>query len=620
MYHGPGDPRSARRSLDMPAGFSPEATARVVLARVRKLLDDYTPGLPVERGLPDILTTTLNDPALERERLFLLGWLHWLNDDPAAAELLLAEAMHRACEENAIEALAESAYWGARVRLLLGRGEALTKFESVLRTLGGSPRATAWFVDLLGRAGRIDRAEQVWKSVRGNRRVAGCAEGPLLEARMLLRHGEITAAERLLSEVKPTSGVVWVEHRLLLAWIAVTQKQHDKGRDLLRQAREGPYPPSALQTWTALVEQRVRGESAGDEGAGRVPPALRDYLRGQQARLAGQAEQGIAAYRAALGSPVAQPFARYALACLGQDDLAALLASQPGLFLAVRCRARLAVERFRRREASSAEYLDVLQQAAVTGYEDAAAEHFRHLATALQQLQPDTAFVRELGASPNTDAAARNAFRAALELAMRRLPPAAARELFLEWSKRADLDEELRSLVGRQLLRVLLLDGASDDGASAAVECLLPGEPLLTLTGQPAAQARGLSPLLALRAGGAAIRLWQAAHTLAPKSAGPERCARKCANCIPCRAGRDWHRRCCCKKRPSAAMSRLWSRCWMRWTPGVACARRRASCSARLKASPPPIPAGGTACRVGYNCGTWQPSVPPGRHWRRKPD
>ena len=29
--------------------------------------------------------------------------------------------------------------------------------------------------------------------------------------------------------------------------------------------------------------------------------------------------------------------------------------------------------------------------------------------------------------------------------------------------------------------------------------------------------------MLALRAGGAAIRLWQAAHTLAPKSAGPER-------------------------------------------------------------------------------------------------
>ncbi|HEY7158223.1 MAG TPA: hypothetical protein VH575_30000, partial [Gemmataceae bacterium] len=505
---------------------SPEAAARVVLGRIRQLLDAYMPNMPVERPrLPDVLAAVLNDPILERERLFSLGWLHWLNDEPAAAESFLAEATRRAREQNATEALAESAYWCARVRLLLGRSEALAEFESVLRTLGGSPRATAWFVDLLGRAGRVDRAEQVWKSVRGNRRVAGCVEGPLLEARMLLRRGERATAERLLSETMPTNGVVWVEQRLLLAWIAASQKQQEKARDLLRQACEGPYPAAALQTWTARVEQRLGSEPAGDEGAEHAPAALRDFLNGQRARRQGRTEEAIVAYRAALGSPMAQPFARYGLACLGQEDFAALLASQPGLFLAVRSRARLAVERFRRRAATAAECLDALQQAAVNGYRDAAAEHFRRLAAVLQQRQPDAAVVGELAANPNTDAAARNAFRAALELAVRCLSPIEARAVLLEWAKREDLNEELRRLVGRQLLRLLLLT-ETDEETSATVERLLAGEPLLTLThnshNQPGARATGAShPSLALRAGSdsPAAHLWQAAHHLDPQSA-----------------------------------------------------------------------------------------------------
>jgi hypothetical protein len=479
MYHGAGDPRSAQRSRDTLAGFSPEATARTVLTRLRKLLDAYTPGVPVERThLPESLAVTLGDAVLERERLFALGWLHWLNDEPAAAEPLLAEALRRAREQNADEALAEAAYWSTRVRLLLGRSEALAEYENVLRSLGGSPQATAWFVDLLGRAGRIDRTEQVWKSVRGNRRVAGCAEGPLLEARMLLRRGEPTPAERLLREAAPENGVVWVERLLLLAWIAAMGKQAEKARELLRQAREGPYPAAALRSWTARIEQRLRGEGSA-EGE-RVPAALRDFLSGQQARREGRTEQAMAAYRAALTSPLAQPFARYALAYLGQEDMAALLAGQPGLFLAVRCRARLAGERFRRREASPAEYLDALQLAAIYAYQDTAAEHLRRLAEALQQRQPDPSAVRELATGACTDAAGRNAFRAALELAVRRLPAAATRELLLDWVKRTDLTEELRALVGRQLLRLLLLAG-NDEEASEAVTRLLPDESLLIL-------------------------------------------------------------------------------------------------------------------------------------------
>jgi len=526
MYHGASAPRCAQRSRDLPAGFSPEATARTVLARLRKLLDAYTPGMPIERThLLENLGIPLGDAVLERERLFALGWLHWLNDEPGAAEPLLAESLRIACEQNAGETLAELAYWSTRIRLLLGRIEAMAEYESVLRSLSGSPRAAAWLVDLLGRAGRIDRAEQVWRSVRGNRRVAGCAEGPLLEARMLLRRGELIPAERLLQEAAPASGVVWVERLLLLAWIAAAQKQAEKARQLLRQTSRGPYPAAVLQAWTARIEQRLRG--GGNVESPRVPAPLRDFLHGQQARREGRTEDAVTAYRAALGSPVAQPFARYALADLGQEDLAALLASQPGLFLAVRCRARLAEERFRRREASAAEYLEALQHAAVHGYQDAAAEHFRHLAEALQQRQPNPAAVRDLAATPCTDAAGRNTFRAALELAVHRLPAAETRERLLDWAKRIDLTEELQSLVGRQLLRLVLLT-TMDEEMSAAAARLLPDEPLLILAqsqNKPGAPATGASnPSLALRAcDSPAVRLWLAAQCLDPQAAESER-------------------------------------------------------------------------------------------------
>ena len=521
MYHGAGDPRSARRSRDLPAGFSPEVTARTVLSRLRKLLDAYTPGMVIERTrVPESLAVPLADAALERQRLFALGWLHWLNDDLAAAEPLLADALRRSREQNAGEALAEAAYWSTRVRLLLGRSEAMAEYESVLRSLSGSPLAAAWLVDLLGRSGRIDRAEQVWKSVRSNRRIVGCAEGPLLEARMLLRRGELTPAERLLIEAKPTSGVVWVERLLLLAWIAATQKQTEKARELLRQASAGPYPAAALRSWSARIEQRLGVE--GSTESERVPAALRDYLHGQKARREGRTEDALTAYRAALDSPLAQPFARYALACLGQEDLAALLASQPGLFLAVRCRARLTGERFRRREAGPAEYLDALRHAAVQGYQDAASEHLRRLAEALQQRTPDPATVCALAAGPCTDAAGRNAFRAALELAVHRLPAAEAREQLLDWAKRTDLTEELRALVGQQLLRLLLLANR-DEEMSAAVARLLPDEPLRMLA------SGGLQPPVDCEIQGAdaprspAASLWNAAQRLDRQSPESER-------------------------------------------------------------------------------------------------
>jgi hypothetical protein len=452
MYQASGDSRNAQSARETFPPFDSEATARAILARVRKLLDSFTPGSTIDPARTQaLLAVPLNDPEGERERLFALGWLHWLNDEPDMAAGRLNEAMRLAREQHANEALAESAYWYARVRLLMGHGEVLGEYETVLKTLVGQPRAAAWFVDLLGRAGRVDRAEQVWKAVRGNRRVVGCIEGPLLEARMFLKRDDWTQAERLLAEWTPSSCVVWVERLLLLAWIAANQKQADKAREWMKQARAGLYPPSALQTWSSRIEERLGGSKSRTD---RLSPALHDFVRGQQLRGEGRIEPAIAAYRAALGSPSAQPFARYALACLGQDDLAELLAHQPGLFLAVRCRARLTAARFLRREASPAELLDALRHAEVNGYRETWSEHYRNLANILQTRAADVSTAREWAAQTCADAVGRNVFRATLEWAMGHLSDEDKQELLRAWSQRVDLPTELRSLTEGQLLRL----------------------------------------------------------------------------------------------------------------------------------------------------------------------
>jgi hypothetical protein len=480
MYQRGEQVRTAQARGDAAPDPTPEAAARLALARVRKLLEAYTPGMPCNRPqLQAALAAPLNDPAAETERLFAAGWLAWLEGNPAAAEPLLEEAVVRARATGTTALLPQAAYWATRVRLRRGRLEAFAEYDEVLRTLGGAAQATAWLIDLLWRAGRVDRAEQVWKSLRANRKVSACPEGPLLEARVLLRRGELAAAERVLNEGVPTSGVVWVERQLLLAWVAFTGKQSDRGWALLEHARAGPYPAGALDTWARLCERRSRGAGldAGEVGA---PPALEDYLRGQQARLAGEAEAAAAAYRAALASPAAQPFARYGLACLGQEDPAAVLQAQPGLFVAVRCRARLALERFRSRQTSPADCLDALQQAAAAGYKDPAGEHLRRLALALSQRQPATESLRQLAAEGGPGAADRR--RAALELATRRLGAAEARALLAEWAQKGGpMAAGSDKVVGRQLLRLLLAEKTLEPGALAALRGVLAGDPLLCL-------------------------------------------------------------------------------------------------------------------------------------------
>ena len=102
-----------------------------------------------------------------------------------------------------------------------------------------------------------------------------------------------------------------------------------------------------------------------------------------------------------------------------------------------------------------------MQQAEAAGYQPGGAEHYRRLALALKQRTPHAADLRRLADAPAADgeAAARNALRAAVEVAARLLPPPEALALLLEWVRqgRVQSDETVRGFVGRHLLRLALL-------------------------------------------------------------------------------------------------------------------------------------------------------------------
>jgi len=512
--------RMAGRVREMLTAHTPEEAARLALGRVRKALTDWKPGLVFDPArLRVVLATPLSGPVLEIERHFSLGWLAWLADDLAEAVTLLTEAFNRCPKDSNNDWFPLTAYWRARVRLLLYQPEALADYEAVLRTLKGSPQGTAWFVDLLWRAGRVDRAEQVWKSFRTNKKVTSCEEGPLLEARSTLRRGELAPAEKALTEAAPVNGVVQVERCLLLAWIATAQKQPQKAAEWLEQAARGPYPASARERWSRLLQWRSQGTGIADP-ADLQSPLLRDLALGQQARLEGRPDEAIAALQQARSNPVIEPFARYALACLGKDDPAAILASQPGLFLALRCRARQTLERFRTRAATPAELLDALHSASGSKFSDSAAEHFRLIAQLFQRREPSPDDLRAIRATPESLPQRRNLFRAALELAVRRLSAAAQRELLQEWARLPwlEAEPELRALLSRPLLRLVLQQGSAEGPDRAILEQLHPEEPLLALLAPREASEDACSTE------SPPVALLQAARSLARKATpeGPE--------------------------------------------------------------------------------------------------
>ncbi len=486
MYETPTTPRDAGRLLEVPVGLDPALAARQALARVRKLHAGYSASMSAAPArLGKALDQPFREPPLERERLFALGWLRWLEGDLSGAAGLLGEGERRAREAPADEApsaypdlpplepgllFARLAYWNARVRNLLEMPPAVGDYEGLLRRLGGSPQATAWYVDLLWRAGRVDRAEQVWKSVRGNKRVLGCDEGPLLEARVLLRRGELGQAEKLLREAAPASGVVWVERYLLWSWALAGLRQVDRAAELLAFARQGPYPARALTLWQEALDARRDGRPLVPAD---LPTGWRHLAHGQAARAEGQIDVAEAAYQEAQALAVVAPFARYGLVCLGKDDAGATLAVAQGAFFVVRLRARHALERFCRREIEPDELLDALHHAQAAGYGEPWMPQARRLATLLQEREPTPASLGQFLLEQEGDPARRNALCLVLEVALRRLSPGDALTLLRSLAGQEWLDSsaELRQALEQALLHLRLRtgDGSALDEAAALV-------------------------------------------------------------------------------------------------------------------------------------------------------
>jgi tetratricopeptide (TPR) repeat protein len=481
-----GRHHAARQALEAQANLDLEAAGLLALCWVRQVLSDCPHGVYVDAPvLQAALSTPFDHPRLEADRRFGLGWLHWLAGDPALAEPHLSTAVQALLAE---QAAGEAAYWLGRVRLLCGQAAAVGEFERVLKGTPAAPPLTCWFVDLLWRSGQFDRVEGVWKTVRSNKRVLACDESPLLEARLLLHRGEAAPAERLLADARPRGGVVEVERLLLLAWAVAAQNRMDQAADLLRQAEAGPYPVAALRTWQQLLDLRSGRTMAPVEAVlGDVPGVWRDWLAGQRARAEGRCDEATTALRSAAAVPALAPFARYALACLGEGDFGAVLGGQPGWFLAARCRARVALDRFCRRDASPAEWLAALQLAETAGYRPPAAEHFRRLALALKQRTPHAEDLRRLvdRSTEEGEPAAGNVLRAAVEVAACLLPPREAVPLLCEWAQtpRVGADDSLRTGVGRELLRLVLRGaGPAQTGSALGVaESLLDRDPFVPL-------------------------------------------------------------------------------------------------------------------------------------------
>src|SRR5579863_1651839 len=157
MYQRQDNARAGRGGPDGLSSVSPEIRSRHAAARVRQALADAPAGFSLDGAqLHRALAVELTDPCQAGERCFALGWLHWL-----AGELLPAEPLLRRATEllpAASPELARAAFWLARVRILTHQPDPVSDFERLLRSLSGSPQATCWFVDLLWRSGRADRA------------------------------------------------------------------------------------------------------------------------------------------------------------------------------------------------------------------------------------------------------------------------------------------------------------------------------------------------------------------------------------------------------------------------------------------------------------------------------
>lgn len=361
MYDSTAQPRRAGRELGERGVSTPRYDA---LSRTRNLLIAFKPGLNPDRvRLLDALSVPLADH--EGERLALRGWLLWSLDRHAEAVTTLEEAESQTQQSGENHTITLAAYWLARVRLCLRR-EAVEPYEQCIRQREDTPQSTAWLVDLLWRAGRLERAEPMWKSVRVNPRVLACDEGSLLDVRLHLRRGEFGQAEKRLREMTPHSGPLAAERHLLLAWL----RPNERSAEQLALAEACPYPASALASWRNWLELRTRGALLTRDN---LPPGWREWVEAQQRRAGGQPSAHL--YRAA-----GLPLARYGLVVQGEERAADLVPLVGDAFFGQRLRAWQAIERFCSRELSSILLVEMLSQVERAGYRCAAMEHFKRLA------------------------------------------------------------------------------------------------------------------------------------------------------------------------------------------------------------------------------------------------
>lgn len=499
MYRNPETFRLPTLRRPSRRGLVPQEALRLALSRIDKAQSAYRADLHFD---PARLRTRLNmvvpGAPHETARVWSLGWLAWLLGENDKAELLLDQAAQMAKTAGDLELLAKAGYWLARVQMLREKPEALPNYEGLLRVLKGSAQGTVWFVDLLIRSGRLDRAEQVWKSVKANKKVAGANEANFIEARLALRRGETAAAEKLLQEMPETNGVLEAEKRLLLAWMAASRKQDATALQLWEEASERLYPPAALDAWRELLALREKGDA--DLFVADVP-SLRPLFRGQIARLEGRTDDAIAAYREALQLAANQPWARYGLALLGADDLNEVQALATNVFLAARCRLWLALQKFALRQLSPEDWLTAVQQQLGQGVRpNAALEHFRLLGLALRQARPPVETLQQLldQANARTGPQRRNFLRAFLELADKAAPQVVKEVLPQEPLGELWDDPAARQALDRLRLRAALAGGdepwtlarlATRMNALPQSDALAPARQLLDPLGRPLTDA-----------------------------------------------------------------------------------------------------------------------------------
>ncbi len=509
MYRNPETFRLPPLRRPSRRGLVPKEALRLALSRIEKALLAYREDLhfdPVR--LRTRLSMVVPGAPQETLRIWALGWIAWLLGENDKAELLLDQAAQMAKSAGDLELLARAGYWLARVQVLRQKPEAIPNYEQLLRVLKGSAQGTVWFVDLLIRAGSLDRAEQVWKSVRANKKVAGANEAALIEARLALRRGESATAEKLLQDMPETSGVLEAEKLLLQAWLAANRKQDATALLLWEEARQRLYPPAALDAWQELLALREKGDLSLPDGLADAP-SLRSLFRAQQARAEGRSDEAITGYREALRYDVNQPWARYGLALLGADELNEVQTLATNVFLAARCRLWLALQKFAQRQITPEDWLTILQQQVGQGVRtNPTLEHFRLLGLALRQTRPQIETLQQLldQAAARQGVERRNYLRAFLELCDRAAPAAVKEVLPRESLGELWDDPRLRQELDRLRLRAALAGG--DEPWTLArlsqrmadlpeTEALVPARQLLGLLGRPLTDAdrAALAPL-----------------------------------------------------------------------------------------------------------------------------